>query len=273
MSAPQFFGPRGIALDNSGNIYVADSQNHRIQKFRSDGTLLMRWGSFGRGNGQFMLPTGIAVDRQGYIYVADTENFRIQKFRPDFSFLRAWGSNGRADGQFMLPYGITVDSQLNVFVVDHSNHRVQKFVNDGTFIQKWGSRGSSKDNFEYPWGIATDASGNVYVADTNNNAIKIFQNNGTYLNSIAVNQPSNLTVTSFGEIFVTTGASGVQALSNGRIIAAWGRGGNRDGEFNVPWGICYWRKTLYVVDNGNGRIQVFTPDGEFIRSWGSRGTA
>ena len=79
----QFAEPQGIAVDSSGNVYVADHYNNRIQKFDSSGTFITKWGSSGSGDGQFDDPTGIAVDSSGNVYVADRDNYRIQKFAPD----------------------------------------------------------------------------------------------------------------------------------------------------------------------------------------------
>ena len=76
----QFDFPRGVALDYSDNVYVADRQNNRIQKFDSDGTFITKWGSKGAGDGQFDFPDGVALDYSDNVYVADNSNNRIQKF-------------------------------------------------------------------------------------------------------------------------------------------------------------------------------------------------
>ncbi|MBU0569122.1 PEGA domain-containing protein, partial [bacterium] len=78
----QFRYPHGVAVDAGGNLYVADTNNHRIQKFDSSGTFITKWGSYGTGDGQFKYPYGVAVDSSGNLYVADRDNNRIQKFRP-----------------------------------------------------------------------------------------------------------------------------------------------------------------------------------------------
>jgi tripartite motif-containing protein 71 len=69
-----------VATDGSGNVYVADSSNDRIQKFDASGAFLTTWGSLGSGNGQFNFPLGVATDGSGNVYVADSGNNRIQKF-------------------------------------------------------------------------------------------------------------------------------------------------------------------------------------------------
>ncbi len=78
----QFNLPTRIAVDGSGNVYVADYGNHRVQVFTNSGAYVTQWGSFGNGPGQFSGNIGIAVDGSGYVYVADTNNQRIQKFGP-----------------------------------------------------------------------------------------------------------------------------------------------------------------------------------------------
>ena len=76
----QFDRPLGIAVDEAGNVYVADTANNRVQVFSSTGEFRQTWGSRGSGDGQFIGPRGIEVDRVGYVYVADTANDRVQVF-------------------------------------------------------------------------------------------------------------------------------------------------------------------------------------------------
>ena len=89
----QFTGPRGIGLDGSGNVYVADTGNNRIEVFRSTGAFVDKFGSLGTGPGQFSNPNGIVVDGSGNMYVADTSNNRIQEFGslPTPTQATSWG--------------------------------------------------------------------------------------------------------------------------------------------------------------------------------------
>ncbi len=98
-----FDKPSGVAVDGSGNVYVVDTYNHRVQKFTSDGTFLTKWGTLGSGDGQFNAPRGVAVDKWGYVYVADFGNNRVQKFKGTGAFVTKWGSYGSGDGQFNEP--------------------------------------------------------------------------------------------------------------------------------------------------------------------------
>ena len=121
--------PNGVAVDSLGNVYVADSNNYRIQKFTSEGVFLAKWGSRGSGDGQFGGPRGIAVDGLRNVYVAEFLNInRIQKFTSEGVFLAKWGSPGGGDGQFVFANGVAVDGSGNVYVADSLNYRVQVFA-------------------------------------------------------------------------------------------------------------------------------------------------
>src|SRR5205823_6296306 len=87
----QFYRPTGIALDDSGYVYVVDSSNGRIEKFDATGNFIRKWGTPGTGDGQFAAPQGIAVSRDGSVYVTDYTNHRIQKFTRNGAFVSKWG--------------------------------------------------------------------------------------------------------------------------------------------------------------------------------------
>src|SRR5262249_55717105 len=99
-----------VGIDGGGNVYVADVENCRIQKFTSAGVFITKWGTSGGGDGQFNREAGVAVDAVGNVYVADNDNHRIQKFSSTGTFISKWGSVGSATGQFINPTGITVDA-------------------------------------------------------------------------------------------------------------------------------------------------------------------
>ena len=90
----RFDYPYGIAIDDSDNVYVADTYNDRIQKFDPNGGFLTKWGTSGSGDGQFSWPSMIAIDSSGNVYVSDWDNFRIQKFDPNGAFITKWGTEG-----------------------------------------------------------------------------------------------------------------------------------------------------------------------------------
>ncbi|PKM48904.1 MAG: hypothetical protein CVV02_18305 [Firmicutes bacterium HGW-Firmicutes-7] len=215
----QFNSPRGVAVDCGGNIYVADTANHRIQKLNADGVPVATWGSYGSGNGQFSNPNGLAVDSEGNIYVADLSNHRIQKLNAEGTHVATWGSFGSGNGQFRYPRGLAVDSGGNIYVADSNNHRIQKLNAEGTPVATWGSSGSGNGQFNNPDGVAIDSGGNIYVADINNHRIQKLNAEGTH-------------------------------------EATWGSPGSGDGQFNYPRGVAVDSGgNIYVADTENHRIQ------------------
>ncbi len=261
----QFNRPRGLAMDSSGNLYVADTENHRIQKFSSAGAFISQWGSQGTGNGQFSRPYGIAVDSSGNLYVADTENNRIQKFSSAGVYITQWGSFGNADGQFSSPYSVATDSADNVYIADTYNNSIQKFSSTGTFVAKWGTNGSGDGQFIMPFGVIADKSGNIFVADTGNNRIQKLSSTGTFIakwgDSTAFNSPSGLVTDSAGKVFVTDKDNyRIKKFDTaGNMLATWGSYGSTDGLFVLPWGIAADNSgNIYVSDTENHRIEKFT---------------
>ena len=239
----EFSSPTGITLDKDGNIYVADTDNHSIQKFDKAGKFLARWGGDPSSQeGQFYYPRGLAVGPDDMLYVADSGNNRVQKFDLEGNAQKAWGKFGFAwrgaeMGKFDVPWGITTDQDGNIYVSDTSNARIQKFQPDGQSLLKWGRDGSFDGAFFFPRGVAVDFVGNIYVADESNNRVQKFDARGSFLTK-------------------------------------WGRDGSGPGQFRSPWGIaCDALGNVYVVDSGNHRIQKFDGNGTFLCSFGNRGRA
>lgn len=237
----EFSSPTGIALDRQGNVYVADTDNHSIQKFDKEGKFLARWGgSPSSTEGEFYYPRGLATGPDGEVYVADSGNNRIQKFGADGDVMHAWGKFGFAwrgadIGKFDVPWGVSTDKDGNLYVADTSNSRIQKFEQDGTPLMKWGRDGSYDGAFFYPRGVAVDFVGNVFVADEGNHRIQKFDPRGSFLTK-------------------------------------WGKEGGGPGQFKSPWGLaCDALGNVYVVDSANHRIQKFDGNGTFMCSWGNRG--
>ena len=124
--------------------YVVDRNNHRVQKFNSDGIYQSQFGSNGNGNSQFSSPIGIEFDSGGNIFVTDTGNNRIQKFDPSGNFLNKFGSSGTGDGQFDNVNGITTNS-THTLVTDMNNDRVQIFGDEGVDFGAARTFGASAD--------------------------------------------------------------------------------------------------------------------------------
>ena len=159
----QFESISGVATDSTGNVYVADSEQQRVQKFDSSGIFITQWGELGTEDGEFYYPEGVATVSSNNVYVVDRYNDRVQKFDSDGTFIDKWGSLGVDNGEFYRPSDVATDSSDNVYVTDRSNQRIQKFGSDGTFVTKWEIR-DSYGNLDTPNDVAVDSSGNVYAS-------------------------------------------------------------------------------------------------------------
>jgi ABC-type Fe3+ transport system permease subunit/sugar lactone lactonase YvrE len=124
----EFNRAEGLGVDAHDQIYVADSCNHRIQVFTSDGKYLRAYGSAGSGKGQLSYPYDICLDSQGRQYVCEFGNSRIQVFDASDHPLELIGGPGAEPGQFSNPWSIALDSAGNLYVADSQNHRVQKLI-------------------------------------------------------------------------------------------------------------------------------------------------
>ncbi len=123
----EFDRAMGIALDEQGTLFVADSANHRIQCFDTQGAFLRQIGSAGTEPGQLKFPFDVCCAPGGTILVAECGNHRISRFRATGEFVASVGIAGRDPGAFNVPRGVAVSTDGFVFVADTDNHRVQKF--------------------------------------------------------------------------------------------------------------------------------------------------
>ncbi|MCL4365956.1 hypothetical protein M1437_01895, partial [Patescibacteria group bacterium] len=188
-----FKNPYGITAYKDGNIYIADTYNHRISKWKNyKGTIthIRNFGSWGDGQGQLKMPMAVTIDNYGNIFVADTGNNRIQVFSPSGAFVRQWGSFGSDDGKFSMPSGIHFRNG-NVYVSDTGNRRIQMFNSNGGFIKKVELEGNYGIQNSILKGLDTDSSGNLYVVDENNSKIYKFDKDLNFITSIGTQGTQN----------------------------------------------------------------------------------
>ncbi len=267
--------------NKSGNIYVADTENNRIQKFSSDWTLLWTKG----WNGQFNRPNSIAVNNVGNIYVADSKN-RIQIFDNNGNYISQFGTWGNGNGQFQWPGGIAISTGGDIYVVDGENNRIQKFDSNGNYISQFGTWGNGNGQFEFQrWtnGIAITSWGNIYVVDNGNSRIQKFNSNGNYISqfgtcqsrsywSININcSVEDIAITSGGNIYMTYMdefvsniiTNGVKIFdNNGNNISQFGFYNDYDGPSGITitnWGNIYvaYNNNIKIFDNNTNYISQF----------------
>jgi hypothetical protein len=273
----QLRGPTDIRVDSSGNIWVAELTNNRVQKFNSSHTFLLgvgdgyqgvagAIGSSSIGNGGFSQPIYLAIDSSGNVWVTDFNNNRVEEFNSSGTYLAAIGagyngvagsvgSSGTGSGQLSGPQAIAFDSSGNIWVVDGNNNRVQKFNSSRTYLSQFpcasgACTGSSANGqFHNPQGIAFDSSGNIWVTDYSNFRMQKFNSSATFILGVG---------------------AGYQGVGG-----AIGSNGTANGQFNNPNDIAIdLSGNVWVADGGGGagsgnRLEEFNSSGIFLMGIGA----
>jgi uncharacterized protein (TIGR03437 family) len=264
--------PSGVAVDSAGNVYIADSNNERIRRVSTSGTITTvagngKAGYSGDGGpatsaelniGLFEAAGGIAVDAVGNLYIADTSNHRIRKMSATGIITTVAGNGTRGfsgDGgpatsaELQFPYQVAVDSLGNLYIADYGNQRIRKvstsaiittLAGNGTAGFSWSDdAGVSAISAQLhgPMSVAVDGAGNVYIADQQNNRVR---------------------KVSPGGIISTVAGSGSPGLG-------WfsGDGGlATSGQLNNPTGVAVDSAgDIYIADNGNSRVRQVSATG------------
>lgn len=253
----RFNAPQSIAIDSTGNLYVADYGGNTIRKITPAGTTTTFAGkgnTLGSTDGpalaaRFANPAGIAIDSLGNLYVSDNSNFVIRKINTAgivSVFAGAVGAPGTADGapsvaRFASPTNIAIDSANNLYVCDSSSHTIRKIDPAGnvvTFAGIPGTRGAINSTrlastFDEPNDIAIDSAGNFFVADTSNSVIR--------------------KIDSAGNVTTYTGRVGVKGATDGVLSLA---------TFDAPWGMSIDAAgDIYVVDAISHTLRLITTAG------------
>ncbi len=176
--------PHGVAIDNAGDLIVADTGSNEVDELTADGRPLAAWSAIGgdarRGGHStasasgFRHPLAVAAAPNGDIYVADTGNDRVEVVSDRGRLEAMFGGPGTALGRFEYPDGIAVGREGNVFVADGKLARIQEFNANGHLLAAWGTEGTALGDFDEPTGLAIDCLGDLTVADTANNRVQVF---------------------------------------------------------------------------------------------------
>ena len=255
----QLADPNGVAVDDAGNLYIADSGNHRIRQVDSRGniTTLVGTGRVGFSGGysgddglavqaQLDSPFGVAVDDAGNLYIVDSGNHRIRRVDSDGIITTIAGTGapgyggdgGRAPlAELDFPRGVAVDDAGNLYIADSGNHRIRRVDGRGniTTLVGTGRGGYSGDDgpavqaqLDSPRGVGVDSAGNLYIADTSNQRIRRVDSSGTIIT------------------IAGTGASGYSG-DGGPSVGA---------QLDSPIGVAVDEAgNLYIADTGNQRIR------------------
>ena len=170
----QFRYPRGVSIKGDV-LYVADTDNHRIQKLTSRGEFIHKFGQYGSGQGEFDLPRAVIVDSNNRLIVSELHNHRIQIFNEDGGWLLTIDGKGTGNSSFMFPKGLALDPQGNIHVAE--NHYIKVFTKEGIYVRKYG-----ECTHTIQIGIAIDDEGNALVID--GRCLSIFDHHGNKIHEV-----------------------------------------------------------------------------------------
>ena len=169
----QLYSPIGITVHpTTGQIFIADGNNHRIQVLNKDLTYSHSFGKKGSSPEQFNGPSDVTIDNEEYLYVVDHYNHCIKKFTSTGEYISTFSSEGSKPGQITKPTSIIIDNNL-LYVSEWGNDRISIFDTNGCFIHCFGKSGSGEGEFAKPRGITVDSLGNLYVSDTGNDRLVV----------------------------------------------------------------------------------------------------
>ena len=306
--------PSGVAVDGAGNLYIADSWNHRIRRVDKGGTIttaagIGKSGYSGDGGpaaGAWLhTPEGVAVDKTGNLYIADSGNHRIRRVGATGTITTVAGSGERGYGgdggpatktRLYHPAGVAVDNTGNLYIADSWNHRIRQVDKGGTItaVAGTGARGYGGDGgpalearLNHPTGVAVDGAGNLYIADSENHRIRRVDKGGTITTAAGIGKsgysgdggpaagawlhtPEGVAVDKTGNLYIAdTWNHRIRPMDSSGVlttIAGTGQGGfGGDGglaataQLNYPTGVAVDEAgKVYVADSRNHRIRVLT---------------
>jgi DNA-binding beta-propeller fold protein YncE len=254
----QLSTPHGAGFSpKSGHLYVADTNNDRVQEFRANGSFLRLFGGSGSANGKFASPAGLGVNRAGQTYVADGGNLRVQEFSPTHTFIRAFGSFTNS------PSDLAVGPGGDVYVADGGF--IRHFTAAGAPIGSFGGTGSGDGQFNSTIsGLGAGPNGHVFAGDYSGARVEEFTGAGTFVRSLAnsgqaaVMGPIGVGVARNGHIFVSDNGHErvIELLANGSFVRAFGNSG--PGKLDNPGSLSVdCAGNVYVSDIDAGRVREY----------------
>jgi ribosomal protein S18 acetylase RimI-like enzyme/sugar lactone lactonase YvrE len=305
--------PSGVAYDSSGNLYLADANNHVVREVSKTGTITTVAGTGIEGfsgdggaaaSAQLDTPTGLAVDSKGNLYIADSHNHRIREVSGGTITTIAGtgvagfsGDNGAATAaQLALPSAVAVDSSFNVYIADTNNHRIRKIsgttistvAGDGEEFYNGDGAAATSAALDSPTGVAVDSSGNLYIADRLNQRIRVvtassgvistlagsgggfsggFSGDGAAAASATLARPAGVSVDSAGNVYVAdTDNERIRQVGNGAIATITGTGVQGYGGDNGLATGAILNMPKSVAPDASGNISIADKQNERVRA-------
>ncbi len=251
--------PSGISVSLSGNIYVADTGNNRVQYFSSEGELLRFAGGFGWNETQFDEPVSIWAQDALHVYVADKNNHRILLYDSNLNVIFESLLSGEFDENVEVQYPVSVarSRQGDLFIVEGENNRILKFSAIGNFEGAFGGFNDLGRPLIDPVKIIISENDIVYISDAGLNEIVVYDIFGNYNFSIGTHQienPAGFAIDEQGFIYVCE--------TNKAVVSVFDTQGRSAGqiqhpELHTPIDAAYSNNKIHILDYLSGQIIRF----------------
>lgn len=256
--------PQALAIDPEGQVYVADTGNHRIVKFDRLGNVLQSAGGFGWEREQFDRPLDLTVKTGLDLFVADYNNERIERYDLKLNYISSFYSDNALPSslQFGFPSGVDISRHGEIFIVDDDHNRVLKLDKEGRPDLGFGDFNWGEGQLYLPARVEVSPTDQVYVSDQKANQIVVFDYYGNFVarfgGDVLLN-PTGLAFAADGKLYAAdTGHHQIAVFDKRRqLIFRWGARGSQTGAFDQPADVAIYKNKIYVLDSGNARIQVF----------------
>jgi RHS repeat-associated protein len=270
----QMNGPRGVAADGKGHVWVVDRVNNRVEEFNQQGEYLGQFGKEGTGNGQLKNPWGIAVTPSGNLWVTDTGNQRLEEFNAKGEYIQKFGTkaSGSSKGtEFIEPEGIAVAPGGMLWVTDGAGKRLSEFRESVSSESERFVRNTSGVTLNEPIGVAVDASSNVWLADEGNSRLYEFSPEGAWIRTVGesgsgegkLNGPTGVAIAPSGNVVVADRENNrvEEFSSGGTFLYKFGTSGSGSENFSGPRGIAFGvNNWAFIADKGNNQVKKWKID-------------
>ena len=172
----QFCNPSSISIKGEV-LYVADTENHRVQKLTSSGRFLRKFGKEGSGQGQFNCPLAVIIDSNNKLIVSDCDNRRIQILNENNGWLLTIDVKGSGNNSFQSPWGLALEPQGNIHVAACGTNTIKVFTKEGIYVRMYGDP-------NHPSGIAIDGEGYSLVSEWSGNCLSIYDPEGNKIHTV-----------------------------------------------------------------------------------------
>lgn len=255
--------PQGLSIDIDGNLFIADTGNNRVLKCSPNGKLLRQVGGFGWNKEQFDAPVDIWAENGLDVLIVDYNNRRLERYDKDLHYISSLYNDETwpAAVQFGFPLAVAFSGHGEVLLADSEFQRLVRINSFGKPLGSFGDYDAGAGKLLAPVKVLISPRDEIFVADSTRRQIIQFDYYGNYVTHLGeglLRRPAGMALWRDGLLIADNGSHQIIYLSrDGERLGAWGERGAQRGQFAAPLDVQVFRDRAFVLDSGNGRVQIF----------------